>query len=212
MATVCSACGEELIGNVNRCWRCGNVLVSAPVAGDTPAVPPNDTKLTEPVPVAYLIPEEPLQPPSVSESSSSETEIQEAGASPGSDEVIVAQPVRTGSPFRETASGVQTSVLDDVVMPSYPDNVLRENLAVASVVVAIMSLLASLVTPWALIPSAVGLGLGVLGFQSERRRTAIVGVVLSIVAIFFGTWKTIDAVQAYYEQYEMEQMDQLMDY
>ena len=212
MATVCSACGEELIGNVNRCWRCGNVLVSAPVAGDAPTVPPEDKKLSEPVPVAYLVPGEPLQQPSVSELSSAETEIQEAGASPGTDEVIVAQPVRTGSPFRETAGAVESSVLDDVVMPSYPDNVLRENLAVASVVVAIMSLLASLVTPWALIPSAVGFGLGILGFQSERRRTAIVGVVLSVFAFFFGTWKTIDAVQAYYEQYEMEQMDQLTDY
>lgn len=212
MATACSACGEELIGNVNRCWRCGNVLVSTPVVGDTQTVPPGEGNVSEPVPVAYLVPDDSLATTPDSGSAATDPNASQESASTESEEVAVAHAVRSGSPFRESAGGVEHSVLDDVVMPSYPDNVFRENLAVASVVVAFMSLLASLATPWSLIPSAVGFGLGILGFQSERRRSAIVGIVLAVIAIFFGTWKTIDAVQAYYEQYEMEQMDQLMDY
>src|SRR5688572_22077013 len=28
MSVLCSSCGEELIGAVNRCWKCGKLIVS----------------------------------------------------------------------------------------------------------------------------------------------------------------------------------------
>ncbi len=38
MAVTCSNCGEELLGSVNRCWRCGREMVSVAGAGGTPPV------------------------------------------------------------------------------------------------------------------------------------------------------------------------------
>ncbi len=155
------------------------------------------------VPVAYLVPEEPA---------SSVDEFDPNGTDQANSEEIASpiQPARTGSPFRDERAKTDVREFTDVVMPQYPDNVIRENLAVASVVVAVMSLIASIGTAWSLIPAAVGLGLGILGLRSERRRTAIVGIILTSLAIFFGTWKTIDAVHAYYERYEIQQMDRMM--
>jgi hypothetical protein len=44
MAIHCTKCGEELLGAVNRCWRCGQSYVAAPLgspaASDSPAAVP----------------------------------------------------------------------------------------------------------------------------------------------------------------------------
>ena len=38
MAVTCSKCGEELMGAVNRCWRCGTEFVSRPGQSNVPPV------------------------------------------------------------------------------------------------------------------------------------------------------------------------------
>ncbi len=48
MPVKCSNCGEELLGAVNRCWRCGKAFVAPPA--DTPPVrrlPPSDAPLAQ---------------------------------------------------------------------------------------------------------------------------------------------------------------------
>ena len=214
MVDECSECGEELIGNVNRCWRCGSMIVSKADSTDSDPVIDATCTSDDVVPVAYLVPDPIVESDdqasggdshkNVDRSSATDSTIADVGESNVQ--------VRTGSPFRGGHECADEPLFDNVVMPQYPDNVLRENFAVASVVVAVMSLIASIGTAWSLISSSVSLGLGILGIRSERRRTAIVGVVLSCIAVFVGTWKTIEAVQTYYEQYEMQQMDELLDY
>ena len=59
MAVFCSKCGEELLGAVNRCWRCGHVFDAVPEEGGLPpvrrpATAPND--LGAPLVVAEIVP------------------------------------------------------------------------------------------------------------------------------------------------------------
>jgi len=37
VAVKCSKCGEELLGAVNRCWRCGQAFVASPEAPTAPS-------------------------------------------------------------------------------------------------------------------------------------------------------------------------------
>ncbi|MFT5526168.1 MAG: hypothetical protein ACI9HK_004141 [Pirellulaceae bacterium] len=61
MAVSCAICGEELLGSVNRCWKCGNFVTSRP--GDL-AVPPVRTKAATPI----FIPPEPAASDALAES------------------------------------------------------------------------------------------------------------------------------------------------
>ncbi|MCA9216576.1 MAG: DUF4190 domain-containing protein [Planctomycetales bacterium] len=212
MNVACSQCGEELIGSVNRCWRCGQTILSTSDSLHAPPVRAGEAAAPDAIPVAYLVPK-PISPDSEAGNTPG-SEERDSGLSDAEREFLAAnpeEPVRRGSPFRQDAPGADSNVLQ-VVMPSYPENVLGENLAISSVVVGIMSLVATLITSWALIPAAIGLALGIMGLKSDRRRTAIVGIVISALAISFGTIRTIGAVQTYLEMRELEQMDSLMDY
>ena len=44
MAVLCGKCGEELLGAVNRCWRCGQVFGALPDEGGLPPVRRPPTK------------------------------------------------------------------------------------------------------------------------------------------------------------------------
>lgn len=219
MAVKCAQCGEDLIGNVNRCWRCGNAVVSTSDSGEAPPIRRGEVDLERPIPVAYLVPDEPREAFDVAENESNANRSDASSGSADNGESTSSSSraplhVRHGSPFRD---GVYSDpnggpMPGDVVMPSYPDNVLRENLAVASIVVGIMSLFGTAITEWALIPAAVGLSLGVLGLKSERRRLALFGVIIASLAIFFATWKTIVAVRTYFDLQNQIRMDETMDY
>jgi hypothetical protein len=51
--STCGNCGETLIGNVNRCWRCGTRFLAAPDSG---TVPPKRSELTPTdIPMARLV-------------------------------------------------------------------------------------------------------------------------------------------------------------
>ncbi|PQO35360.1 hypothetical protein [Blastopirellula marina] len=92
MATICSNCGEELIGAVNRCWRCGREFELDALA-DTP-----------PVRRMRILPEY-LHARTIEVPSSSADDV--AVAEPADDEIIAAEavekkiePLRLDSPFR----------------------------------------------------------------------------------------------------------------
>jgi hypothetical protein len=223
MPVKCAHCGEDLIGNVNRCWRCGNNVVSTCDSGVAPPVRRGKVNLERPVPVAYLVPEE-SSPGAAEGADGKVTTDDEVSRSSGESSKRADQstskpsfspvPVRHGSPFRDGvyAASDGARLPGDVVMPSYPDSVLRENLAVASVVVGIMSLFGTAITEWAVIPAAVGLALAVLGLKSDRRRLAKLGIIIACVAIFFATWKTIIAVRTYLDLQNQMRMDESIDY
>src|SRR6478752_7842357 len=52
MAVRCSKCGEELLGAVNRCWKCGQIFALHPEMDGTPPVRAERPPSNEPLPAA----------------------------------------------------------------------------------------------------------------------------------------------------------------
>lgn len=55
MSVCCSECGEPIIGNVNRCWRCGNQIQAVADAENKPPVRRRPVVLDEPRPLATVL-------------------------------------------------------------------------------------------------------------------------------------------------------------
>ncbi|MFN3152696.1 hypothetical protein [Bremerella sp.] len=68
MSVICSNCGEELMGAVNRCWKCGTPFIRSETVRTTPPNAPGSTQTVQlqvppvrraPVLAHYLSPESP---------------------------------------------------------------------------------------------------------------------------------------------------------
>src|SRR5512134_2728894 len=97
MAVRCSKCGEELLGPVNRCWKCGQTFATLPDSGGLPPVRREPSPVTAPV-VATA----PVAPASLAvDAAGIEEPVRAAAADAGAETMPTPTParVRTGSPF-----------------------------------------------------------------------------------------------------------------
>ncbi len=165
MTVRCGKCGEELLGAVNRCWRCGAPLVVR--TGDNAAPP---------------VRQEPVAVTVVPADQSSAARDADSGATETTD-----RPVRFGSPFAISADAPGHSAVTagnrTGVQPRYPKNAAAIGGAIASVVLGILSLIVSLYTFLALPVSILGMLMGIWGLYSHRRGLAMVGLVLCCFAL-----------------------------
>ncbi|UUO05803.1 hypothetical protein M4951_20830 [Blastopirellula sp. J2-11] len=88
MSTICSNCGEELIGAVNRCWRCGREFEIDALA-DTP-----------PVRRMSILPEYLHSTPTVANTATAQQESAEEEIIPAELVASSPTPLRLESPFR----------------------------------------------------------------------------------------------------------------
>src|SRR6185436_8707041 len=123
MAVRCSKCGEELLGPVNRCWKCGQQFSAQAEIGGLPPVRYTPVNL----------------PPDVVQAEFADAgavTATVAGAEPASPQVTdapavsvpsapgaVGKSVRTGSPF------VKGAVMQPVTKPAFPRNPLTPGLS-----------------------------------------------------------------------------------
>ena len=204
MAVQCTHCGEELLGAVNRCWRCGQAFV--PQAGASLAPPVR--KVAESSTLPPIVAELAIAAPAGSrETSAAPVETQIAGidilgASPAT--TTAASPDATssrrqGSPFAEgqvllapadanlavTRANVASYVppAAQAWQPSHPAAV---GGAVASIVLGMIGLAAGWYTAWILILCVVGVGMGVWGIYSTQRALAMIGIGLCCLALLIG--------------------------
>ncbi len=56
MAVRCSKCGEELLGAVNRCWKCGQMFALHPEIDGTPPVRSERPPTNEPLQATVVEP------------------------------------------------------------------------------------------------------------------------------------------------------------
>ncbi len=156
------------MGSVNRCWRCGRSLVVVAGETDLPPIRRAPVELAT-VPTASLVDE------------------------PGQ----MAETTGPGSPSHESATAAEVvgsaaetpvePVHRTPIQPKYPKKVFAESCAITSVVVGVLTAITSILTAWSLLPALVGIGLGVVGLGSDRRKTAAVGIALCCLVVLIST-------------------------
>jgi hypothetical protein len=172
MAVQCAHCGEELLGSVNRCFRCGQTLVAH--AGPTDLPPVRRPPIADPVdaPVAAILVSDQVD-----------------------DESRNVPPMRTGSPFTSPSTTLphtlQARFQNLASVPGPRASSLAPNLAGGfSIGLGVIACVIS----YAFWPGGVGIALAGIGFglwslASHKRLLGTSGLVLSVigfaVAVYF---------------------------
>ncbi len=200
MAVLCAKCGEELLGAINRCWRCGTEYESR--SGDI-EIPP-----LRRAPVASLVPPAPAElgsdrPPEQPDApleailiDANSVDVAQGGSlASGAPRSVDArhqgpQAMRRGSPFRSSEIAADNVPVTDAILnappnatkyPKFPGATAGPAIATG---LGLLSLgLAYPVPIAAVILSAVGLGLGVWGLYSKNHKAAILGLLICCGAI-----------------------------
>lgn len=174
MAVHCARCGEELMGAVNRCWKCGHTVASHSGPLDLPPI--------RRAPV-QLRPSEPLEAVILDEAESG-----------------VQSPLRRGSPFRAGAAGRPLPVTAS--SPPATGSPVSANFggaqiaAYASLHLAVLALVFIFSIPIAtLLLALAAIPLGIWGLYGSRRRTASIALVLACIALAWGAFASL--VQLY---------------
>lgn len=205
MAVRCSKCGEELLGPVNRCWKCGQQFSAQAETGGLPPVRYAPVNLPPDVVqaefadggVVTAVPGADSTAAAAAASASSPTS---SSASSGP----IGKSVRAGSPF------VKGAVMQLVTSPAFPRKPLApglsprlpgppgyDPLAVAGAITAILLGLFALGIAWisnwvaisaAVVIALIGFGMGIWGLYSKRRGWALFGILISCAAIGLATY------------------------
>ncbi|MFV2067515.1 MAG: hypothetical protein ACC645_11085 [Pirellulales bacterium] len=179
MTVQCANCGEELLGAVNRCWRCGRIFV--PQKGSDEAPPIRRAPVT---PAAG--------PPATAEVI-------------GQGNTRAAKRIHRGSPF--ATSSIRSN--DDSPPPSDADRpfLVRTPRGAAPAVGAALSLVLGLVSlligfgfpAGGVVTAVVGVSMGCWGLTSDRRGLATFGLVLCCLALSVsGFYAVVDAYSYFY--------------
>jgi len=182
MPVRCSKCGEELLGSVNRCWKCGTLFH---LRTEKSGLPPVRMTPVETVIAAELADTE---APVLAEVLNQDLGIE--SPPPGENENTS---VRRGSPFADSftptklaASGDRTS-REHVELKGQLDarkHMLLLLASVSSLLLGSFSVVLLFVSAVAtFFISTIGLGLGLTGLRGNRRGPAIAGIVLCCLAL-----------------------------
>lgn len=175
----CPHCGEELLGTVNRCWKCGQrVRMPAPKAVEALVA-----EVAEPVaPVLQLTAEEVAV--------ALEREPPRRG-SPFAVEATLAPRASQATfygtgPYREA----KPRGYDRPRMPQYPKHTSAVGGVTAALLLGGFSLILLFFTVLGGIPALLGVGCAIWGLFSKRKELAIFALVLCCLALTIAAWKT----------------------
>lgn len=193
MPVQCAKCGEELMGSVNRCWRCGQEFVAR--SGDT-GVPPIRRRpvvgTTSDVWVAELS--------EVTSTTSEDHPVQNAA---GHNQPHVAKQtansVRRGSPFADRGTTTLENIDAKSIQRDIDKSLIREARfrenggaaagAALSVPLGLIGLVAAFLLPLAGFPLALlGVAFAVWGLSSRRRGLAVAGLLLCCLSLATATF------------------------
>jgi hypothetical protein len=203
MSVRCSHCGEELLGAVNRCWKCGHAFAAQPTTDGLPPV--RRVPLTQ-EPLAATVAESggvatSEAPPN--ESSDAPIRAELATAEPNAEN---ARPLRTGSPFSPLATPAPVTAaplpLTQLPASSYRrkvpqrPNIVAVGGAVGSISLGLFALVLSPFRAEAAIVALIGMAMGIWGLYSPRRAWALVGLLICCLAIGLASYTGAKALNA----------------
>ncbi|HJN08499.1 MAG TPA: hypothetical protein QF564_07385 [Pirellulaceae bacterium] len=185
MSVFCAKCGEELLGAINRCWRCGTEYESRSGQVDIP-------------PLRRAPIRAPLDGSLEAEIIDSETAIDDSDVEPNCGDAnndadgTQTTPMRRGSPFRTEEVDPEGNSTDEFSRSGPPAATVYPKFggaSMGSVVAITLGLLglglACYVPLASIIIAGFGVGMGVWGLYSKRRGAAIIGLLLCCAAITF---------------------------
>lgn len=186
MAVLCSHCGEELMGAVNRCWKCGKPIVSHSGPLDVPPVRRDPIVGPLNAPLEAMVLDEPTV--TVPDSSG----------------------IRRGSPFAKGVAPLRvvgnqkperdTPALASVARTIGPESVGSQFASVVAVGLAFIAWGVSFRIPVASVCLALCvIFLGIWGLFGSRRGVAILALLLGCTALGWGAFGTL--VQIYQMMY-----------
>jgi hypothetical protein len=192
MAVRCTRCGEELLGAVNRCWKCGQEFRARPTVEGLPPVRDEVVAAA----VAALSTGEALEARIVDDSATgdpvgiAQTAVQSIQpAAPTA--VLVAPPVRLPPHPLATPAPPRPRVT------SRPTNIAAEGGAYAALALGVFGLVLSWSLFYGALVALVGLFAGIWGIYSPRRNWALVGMLLCAIAIGLGTFTGVRQLNLY---------------
>jgi hypothetical protein len=199
MAVHCAKCGEELLGAVNRCWKCGQVFARHPETDGLPPVrmerPPAAGEPLE----AIVLDDAPAPAP---------------GATSQPAAVAIAAPPTTGFP-PPVAPAVQFIPKPIAPPPSTAQIVEARRKALVAmggtVGALVLGIFALAIAPFrfeAAIVGLIGIGLGVWGLYSPRRNWAFVGVLICVLAIALGAYRGANDIYIYIKNRQTIEIEQ----
>lgn len=169
MAVHCSKCGEELMGAVNRCWKCGQSVASHPGPTDLPPVrgEPIEIPTEEPQPT-----DDETNPTTEPTDSTSEEFVQANFAD------VVPVPLPPQPPASRPQSPLSPRPTH------YPRHTAATGGALGAVVLGIFSIAGAFFTALgAVVTALLGIAMGVWGLYSQWRGVAMFGLVLCCIAM-----------------------------
>ena len=182
MAVHCTRCGEELMGAVNRCWKCGQQFLARPTQDGLPPVRVEPSLVAAQGPLeARVLEDDAAMPPA---------------DGPNSPAAMATTPARpTPAPAAYPFAGPPINALaTPAPMPSLvrPVPKTQNYAALGGAYSAVVLGLLGVVLAWfryeAAIIGFIGLLAGIWGIYSPRRGLALAGMLLCCLAIGLGTF------------------------
>ena len=175
----CGQCGEELLGSVNRCWRCG--LEFEPLDGEQPQISRGPLSLDDHVSHLSPLDNVPLATLDADANDGGQAEVvaELVTPSPPGNRDSIAHPA-PGSPFAPSHTSSNRPL-----PASYDQSMgLPMGLAVSSILLGVFGLIGSFYSPWASVAGLFGLVLGIVAIaKSERKTPSAIGIALCSLAL-----------------------------
>ena len=210
MTVRCAHCGEELLGAVNRCWKCGQAFSAQPtvdglppVRSQTPAAALVGAAVAQEEAIEARVLDDDLAGPLAETTVLTVYETAEATAAdpesapPMSIFPLPPNPLATPSPYSPSLYPAQlSSSVSRRHVPPRP-NIAALGGAYGALLLGIFALVLAPFRWEAAIVAFVGLLAGIWGIYSPRRGWAVIGMLLCAVAMGWGTYTGMRALWLY---------------
>lgn len=186
MAVHCAKCGEELLGAVNRCWKCGQVFVRHP---ETDGLPPVRME----------------RPPAAGEPLEAIVLDDAAATGAAQDPALAATAVAAAPPARFPPAPTVQFIPKSAAPPPSTSEIIEARRysmmamggTVSSLVLGVFALGLSPFRYEAAIIGLIGLFLGLWGLYSPKRNWALVGLLICCLAIGLGAYRGASDIYIY---------------
>ena len=178
MSVRCSKCGEELMGAVNRCWKCGQMFAQRPEIDGRPPVRATAADLA-PVEAVVL------------------DENQPAGGASAFGGAAAAPLVPTSPAAAQMRRLATTSTAD--LIDAKRTSLTAMGGTIGSLVLGLFALMLALFRFEAALIALLGLVLGIWGLYSNKRGLALFAMLLCCLAIGLGSYTGAKQLYVYYK-------------